>query len=120
MNFGPLRGTGRVVYTPANGTVRVTFDASGVTPGMHAVHIHAGTCAAQGAPSVMFPQDFTADRHGRIHATEVAHNVTSAQVAGILPAGRLYVNLHQGTMNSILTAAGTPALSFRPLLCGNM
>jgi hypothetical protein len=36
-----------------------------------------------------------------------------------LPASGLYLNLHQGNNNNIL-ANGSPTISFRPLLCGNI
>jgi hypothetical protein len=36
-----------------------------------------------------------------------------------LPASGWYLNLHQGNGGSIL-ANGSPTISFRPLLCGNI
>ena len=110
---GDLAGRATVAYNPAAQTLTVTLDASGLTPGMHAAHIHSGSCQAQGSVLYML-MDFQADGHGNVvDQTRTVTGVTS------LPAdGTWYLNLHQGDSNSIL-ANGAPALPFRPLLCAN-
>ena len=108
-----LAGKATVAYDPAAQTLTVTLDASGLTPGMHAAHIHSGSCQAQGSVLYML-MDFQADGHGNVvDETRTVTGVTS------MPAdGTWYLNLHQGDSNSILVN-GAPALPFRPLLCAN-
>jgi Cu/Zn superoxide dismutase len=114
-NFGTPQGQATITYNPAAQTISVTLTASGLTPGAHAAHIHVGSCAAQGAVQYML-MDFTADGNGRINdETRTVGNVTTP-----LPASGWYLNLHQGTSNNILDAAGNPTINFRPLLCANI
>lgn len=116
VNEGPLAGAARISVDATAHTVTVTVDATGFTPGNHADHLHLGSCASQGAPQVMLP-DLNANAAGRIHQT-----VTTTVAPGTLtslPATGMYFNIHQGDMNSILVD-NAPALSFRPLLCGNV
>lgn len=115
----PLRGWASYSYNANNPnsatgqSVTVTIKASGFVPGTaHAAHVHSGTCAAQGGVVVMLP-DLKADAHGRISATDTVP-VTQQ------PQGPLYINIHEGDMNTILDAAGNPTLAFRPLLCGDV
>jgi hypothetical protein len=87
---------------------------SWLTPGAHAAHIHLGSCQSQGAVQYMLT-DFTADGNGQIvNETRTVMNVTTP-----LPASGWYLNLHQGNSNNIL-ANGSPTISFRQLLCGNI
>jgi hypothetical protein len=93
-------------------SVTVTIHASGFVPGsVHAAHVHSGTCANQGGVVVMLP-DLTADANGNLSATDTVP--VSQQ-----PQGPLYVNVHEGNMNTILSN-GMPTLAFRPLLCGDL
>jgi Cu/Zn superoxide dismutase len=112
--LGTPSGTGTVTYDPNAHTLTVTLDARGLTPGNHAAHIHNGSCRAQAGVRYML-MDYTAGTSGDIvNQTRTVTNVT------VMPAaGSWYLNVHQGDSNSILTAAGQPAPSFRPLLCAN-
>jgi hypothetical protein len=114
----PLRGWVTYVYNasdPRSSTrksVTVKLSADGFVPGsVHAAHIHSGSCTSQGAVVVMLP-DLTADRNGDVSATDTVP-VTQR------PQGPLYVNVHEGDSNDILSA-GMPTLAFRPLLCGDL
>jgi hypothetical protein len=111
---GSLQGHATLVYDPAAQMITVTLTASGVTPGMHAAHIHLGSCQSQGPVQYML-MDFTADRHGNINnETRMVTGVTTP-----LPATGWYLNLHQGNSNNILSN-GQPTILFRPLLCANI
>jgi hypothetical protein len=114
-NFGTPQGQATVRYNPYAKTITVTVNASGLTPGAHAAHIHVGSCAAQGPVQYML-MDFIANADGRIdHETRTVTNVTTP-----LPASGWYLNLHQGNGTNILDAAGHPTINFRPLLCGDI
>ena len=114
-DYGTPQGAATITYNPYAQTISVTVNASGLTPGAHAAHIHVGSCAAQGPVQYML-MDFIADGHGRIvHETRTVTGVTTP-----LPATGWYLNLHQGNSNNILTAAGNPTINFRPLLCGDI
>jgi hypothetical protein len=113
-NYGTPQGRATVTYNPDAQTISVTVNASGLTPGAHAAHIHVGSCASQGAVQYML-MDFTADANGQImDQTQTVTNVTTP-----LPATGWYLNLHQGNSNNIL-ANGNPTINFRPLLCGDI
>jgi hypothetical protein len=110
---GQLNGNATVVYDPTAKTLSVTVNASGLTPGMHAAHIHQGSCQSQGNVLYML-MDYQADQHGNV--VDETRTVTGV---GQMPAdGTWYLNLHLGDSNSILSN-GAPAPSFRPLLCAN-
>lgn len=112
--LGAPGGTAVLVYDPARQTISVTVNASGLTPGAHAAHIHVGSCQNQGGVQYML-MDFTASRLGQIrHETRTVTGVTSP-----VPATGWYLNLHQGDSNTIL-ANGQPTIAFRPLLCANI
>jgi Cu/Zn superoxide dismutase len=114
MSYGTPQGSAVVTYDPSAQTISVTVNASGLTPGAHAAHIHVGSCASQGAVQYML-MDFTANASGQIvNQTQTVMNVTTP-----LPASGWYLNLHQGDSNNILSN-GNPTISFRPLLCGNI
>lgn len=110
---GTLGGHVTTVFDPAAHTLTLTVDATGLTPGMHAAHIHQGSCASQGQVQYMI-MDLRADGHGNVVGqTRVLSNVP------VLPApGTWYLNVHQGDSNTILSN-GAPALPFRPVLCAN-
>jgi CHRD domain len=110
----PLSGRATVTYDPGAQTITVTVTATGLTPGMHAAHIHVGSCQAQGPVQYML-MDFVANGHGTIdHQTRTVTGVTAP-----MPASGWYLNLHQGNSNNIL-ANGQPTIFFRPLLCANI
>lgn len=113
-DLGTLSGTATVTYDPTAHTLAVTIDATGLGQGSHAAHIHNGSCQAQGGVRYML-MDYVADARGRVvNQTRTVTGVTS------MPAhGTWYLNVHLGDSNSILTGAGQPAPSFRPLLCAN-
>lgn len=90
------------------------MDASGLTPGMHAAHIHLGSCQSQGGVLYML-MDFVANSRGQI----ASQTRTVTNVATGIPASGWYLNLHQGTSQTILSN-GAPTIAFRPLLCANI
>jgi Cu/Zn superoxide dismutase len=47
-SYGTPSGMATVSYNPAAQKLTVTVSASGLAPGMHAAHIHIGSCASQG------------------------------------------------------------------------
>jgi Cu/Zn superoxide dismutase len=113
-SYGTPQGWATVTYDPNAKTISVTVNASGVTPGAHAAHIHIGSCASQGNVKYML-MDFTANDEGQI-----VHETRTVTDATPLPASGWYLNLHQGNGNNILDAAGNPTINFRPLICGNI
>ena len=92
----------------------ITISAGGLTPGLHAAHIHVGSCASQGGVLYML-MDLKADSAGNISA----QTRTILGVNAPLPATGWYLNLHQGNSNTILSN-GMPTIAFRPLLCQNV
>jgi hypothetical protein len=113
-SYGTPQGSAVLSYDPNAQTISVTVNASGLTPGAHAAHIHLGSCQSQGAVQYMLT-DFTADGNGQIvNETQTVMNVTTP-----LPASGWYLNLHQGNSGNILSN-GSPTINFRPLLCGNI
>ncbi len=113
-SYGTPQGSAVVSYDPNAQAISVTVNASGLTPGAHAAHIHLGSCQSQGAVQYMLT-DFTASPAGQIvNQTRVVTNVTTP-----LPAAGWYLNLHQGNSGNIL-ANGSPTINFRPLLCGDL
>ncbi|HEX4703499.1 MAG TPA: hypothetical protein VH352_15335, partial [Pseudonocardiaceae bacterium] len=111
--IGQLSGRVTAVFDATAQKLTLTVNATGLSPGAHAAHIHIGTCANQGAVQYMI-MDLQANAHGDVvNETRVVTGVTAMP-----PAGTRYLNIHQGDSNSIL-ANGSPALPFRPLLCAN-
>ena len=113
-SWGTPRGRAAISYNAQRRTLTVTVQASGLTPGPHAAHIHLGSCLSQGPVKYMLP-DLVANRHGRIaHAVRVFTHVTAP-----IPAHGWYLNIHQGNSGDILRN-GQPTIFFRPLLCANI
>jgi Cu/Zn superoxide dismutase len=113
-DYQTLNGTATLVYDPAAQTLTVTVNASGLTPGAHAAHIHLGSCASQGSVQYML-MDLTANCQGQVVGeVRVISGVTSP-----IPASGMYINIHQGDSNTILNN-GQPTIAFRPLLCANI
>ena len=114
VSYGTPRGVATVSYNSRRKTLTVTVSASGVTPGLHAAHIHLGSCMSQGPVKYML-KDLLANSSGQIvHAVRVFTNVTTP-----IPATGWYLNIHQGNSNQILSN-GNPTIYFRPLLCADI
>jgi hypothetical protein len=114
VSYGTPSGVATVSYSARRKTLTVTVNASGVTPGLHAAHIHLGSCMSQGPVKYML-KDLLANRHGKIaNAVRVFTNVTTP-----IPTSGWYLNIHQGNSNQILSN-GNPTIYFRPLLCANI
>ena len=111
---GSLQGRATIVYNPGVQTISVTVNASGLTPGAHAAHLHLGSCQSQGPVKYML-MDFTADGHGDI--SDQTRTVTG--VSTVMLTGGWYLNLHQGNSSNILSN-GKPTIYFRPLLCADI
>jgi len=109
-----LTGSATLTYDSAAQTLTVAVSASGLTPGLHAAHIHTGGCQSQGAVQFMLTPDLTANAQGVVNQTDVITGVTSP-----LPTTGVYLNIHQGDSNTIV-ANGQPTIAFRPLLCQNV
>ncbi len=114
VSYGTPRGVATISYNSRRRTLTVTVSASGVTPGLHAAHIHLGSCMSQGPVKYML-KDLLANGRGQIvHAVRVFTNVASP-----IPPSGWYLNIHQGNSNQILSN-GNPTIYFRPLLCANI
>ena len=87
--------------------------ATGLSPGIHAAHVHQGSCWKQG-PVLYMLKDLHAGRHGRMNAVRVFTHVTTP-----IPARGWYLNIHQGNSRNILSN-GQPTIFFRPLLCADI
>ena len=115
VHYGTPHGRARVVYNSRRKTLTVTVNASGITPGPHAAHIHVGSCQSQGAVRYMLG-DLDANKNGRVvNAVRVIKHVTSR-----IPARGWYLNIHQGNTGDIQDRSGMPTIYFRPLLCANI
>jgi Cu/Zn superoxide dismutase len=100
------KARGVVVLEQRTGALSVSLRVSGLTPGQfYASHLHAGSCLAQGATAVSFP-DIYADEHGV--ATLVTTVPTSATANFVAP--NFYVDVHAGP-----SASATPVIS-----CGDL
>jgi Cu/Zn superoxide dismutase len=110
----PPKGSATLTYNATAHTLAVSLKASGLKPGTaHAVHIHTGSCRAQG--DVLYPlPDLTADAQGNAQETATVDKVTGAP-----PAHGWYVNVHFAPMSQILQN-GKPTLLFAPILCGDV
>lgn len=108
------QGSAKLTYDPAKKTLSVDATASGLVAGTaHAVHIHLGSCASQGA--VKYPlNDLVASPTGTAETTTVIQNVDQAP-----PASGWYVNVHLGSSSQI-QQNGQPTLYFQPIICGNI
>ena len=91
-----------------SGALVVTIDVSGLEPSSsHAVHIHKGSCASQGAVVHALPP-LTADATGHATLTATVSGVSS------IPEGVWYLNIHR------VTAIATGQTDFDPILCGDI
>ena len=112
VGYGTPQGTATITYNPRARTLTVVVNASGLTTGAHAAHIHTGSCQSQGPVKYML-RDFLANAHGKI----VNESRTVSGVRTPIPPSGWYFNLHEGTHANILTGSGAPTIFFRPLLC---
>jgi CHRD domain len=113
-SYGTPAGTASITYNPGAQTLTVTVNASGLTPGKHAAHVHFGSCQSQGGVAYML-MDYTANSQGKV----VNETRTLSSVTTPIPPSGWYLNLHQGNSNNILKN-GAPTINFRPLLCANV
>ncbi|WP_072688047.1 CHRD domain-containing protein [Rhodococcus marinonascens] len=108
------QGTATLTYDSDQQTLGVEVRASGLQPdSAHAVHVHSGSCAAQG-PVVYPVPDLQADGSGEATTTITIDNVDAPP-----PATGWYVNVHMGSMNEIADDSG-PTLLFAPIICGDV
>jgi hypothetical protein len=114
-SYGTPQGTATITYNPDARTLTIVVNASGVTPGPHAAHVHLGSCQNQGPVKYML-MDFLANAHGKI----VNETRTVTDVRTPIPPSGWYFNLHQGNHSNILSSSGTPTIFFRPLLCSDI
>jgi hypothetical protein len=114
--YGVIKpGSATLVYSPATATISVTVNATGLTPGAHAAHIHAGSCQQQGP--VVYPlKDFIANSYGDI--SNETRTLTGVKAVNL--SGGWYLNLHQGNSSNILSRSGQPTIYFRPLECASI
>jgi hypothetical protein len=105
-------GTVSLSWDPQSKNVTAKLEMSGFTPGSsHAMHIHQGSCQAQGNVLVPFP-DITADDKGAIKTT-----VTSSQpyASGLAPGTLL--NIHLAPSDQM----GSPdSLGYTPISCADI
>jgi hypothetical protein len=108
------QGSVTLAYSAADHTLHVALQASALPPNSaHAVHLHAGSCKAQG--DVIYPlPDLHSDTAGNASLTATVNNVNSPP-----PATGWYLNVHLGAMSQILDG-NKPTLLFAPILCGNI
>jgi hypothetical protein len=100
--------SGTAQLTVRGGALTVVLDVTGLRPSSsHAVHIHLGSCASQGAVIHPLPS-LTADSGGHATLTATVGDVSS------IPTGTWYVNVHRTTA---VTAGQT---DFDPILCGDV
>ncbi len=100
--------SGTATLTVQGGALKVVLDVTGLKPSSsHAVHIHSGSCASQGAVVHPLPS-LTADAAG--HATLT----TTVSGVGSIPTGTWYINVHR------TTAVTSGQTDFDPILCGDI
>ena len=107
-------GTVTLTYDPARHSLHVDLTATGLPANTgHAVHIHSGTCAAQGP--VVYPlPDLQSDGSGNASLSTTVDNVTQGP-----PASGWYVNVHMGPASQI-QANNKPTQLFAPILCADV
>jgi len=108
LNTAPGSGASGTAHLTISGkTLTVKLTMSGLQPhSSHAAHIHAGTCASQGAV-VYNLQNVVANASGNADVTTTIHNVSS------IPGHIWFVNVHYGT--NVSTQTG-----YNPIACGDV
>lgn len=105
-------GLAQLTYDNAQHSLRVALHASGLPPNSdHAVHIHDGTCQAQGDVRYPLP-DLHTDAVGNATLTATVNNASP-------PASGWYLNIHFGSSGQILSN-NQPTPLFAPVLCGDV
>jgi Cu/Zn superoxide dismutase len=99
--------TGSATLTPGEEgvVVEVTID-SGLAEGVHASHIHTGTCAAQG-PIETELSDITADASGGGTATTLEEGVTTE--LAVLQDGNHFIAVYDRSVGAIVSCGDIPA-----------
>jgi len=98
--------TGSATLTPAEEgvSVEVVID-QGLAAGVHASHIHTGTCAAQG-PIETPLTDITADDSGAGSATTLEESVTTE--LAVLQDGNHFIAVYDRTVGAIVSCGDIP------------
>ncbi len=109
---GQPSGTASLSWDPQTKNVTAKLQMSGFTPSSsHAMHIHQGSCEAQGNVLVPFP-DVTADSKGAIDTT-----VTSSQPNASGLAADTFLNIHLAPADQL----GSPdSLGYTPISCADI
>jgi hypothetical protein len=100
-------GTSDLSWNAESHQLTVKISLTGLAPNSsHAVHIHAGTCAADGA--IVYPLNpVVADAKG-----DATSETTIANVRNGIPATGWYINIHNGL--------NMTAIEHMPISCGNI
>jgi hypothetical protein len=105
-------GTVMLSWDPQTKNVTAKLQMVGFTPGSsHAMHIHQGSCAAQGDVLVPFP-DVTANNVGAIDTT-----VTSSQPSAAGLAAGTFLNIHLAPAAQM---GGPGSLGYTPISCADI
>lgn len=105
-------GTVMLSWDPQTKNVTAKLQMAGFTPGSsHAMHIHQGSCAAQGDVLVPFP-DVTANDGGAIDTT-----VTSSQPSATGLAAGTFLNIHLAPSAQM---GGPGSLGYTPISCADI
>ena len=105
-------GTVMLSWDPQTKNVTAKLQMVGFTPGSsHAMHIHQGSCAAQGDVLVPFP-DVTANDGGAIDTT-----VTSSQPSAAGLAAGTFLNIHLAPAAQM---GGPGSLGYTPISCADI
>ena len=99
-------------WDPQTKNVSAKLQMVGFTPGSsHAMHIHQGSCAAQGDVLVPFP-DVTANDGGAVDTT-----VTSSQPSAAGLAAGTFLNIHLAPAAQL---GGPGSLGYTPISCADI
>jgi hypothetical protein len=105
-------GTVTLSWDPQTKNVSAKLQMVGFTPGSsHAMHIHQGSCAAQGDVLVPFP-DVTANDAGAIDTT-----VTGSQPSAAGLAAGTFLNVHLAPAAQL---GGPGSLGYTPISCADI
>jgi len=105
-------GTVTLNWDPQTKNVSAKLQMVGFTPGSsHAMHIHQGSCAAQGDVLVPFP-DVTANDGGAIDTT-----VSSSQPSAAGLAAGTFLNIHLAPAAQL---GGPGSLGYTPISCADI
>ena len=105
-------GTVMLSWDPQTKNVTAKLQMVGFTPGSsHAMHIHQGSCAAQGDVLVPFP-DVTANDGGAIDTT-----VASSQPSAAGLAAGTFLNIHLAPAAQL---GGPGSLGYTPISCADI